>query len=207
MTLKVEWMKITFSASFKRAFKKIVKGNKSLERTFWEKVEIFTRDPFDRRLRTHRLSGSLKDLWSSLLFASDFLFPGKALLREMAPPLKLTELAEAKARWGLSMQAIIKKAQKEQLISDMRKKYLFQLNSAWRNPERNEAVGGVLNSRHQFGNAVDLDITRPAEGLTTAQLFCILQTAGDAVADGFAEHFGTQRVCNAADVTHVHVQQ
>ena len=83
----------------------------------------------------------------------------------------------------------------------------LRLNSAWRNPERNEAVGGVLNSRHQFGNAVDLDITGPAEGLTTAQLFCILQTAGDAVADGFAEHFGAQRVCNLADVTHVHVQQ
>ncbi len=57
-------MEVTFSSSFKRAFKKIVKGNKSLERTFWEKVEIFTRDPFDRRLRTHKLSGSLKDLWS-----------------------------------------------------------------------------------------------------------------------------------------------
>ena len=65
----------------------------------------------------------------------------------------------------------------------------------------------MLKSRHQFGNAVDLDITGPAEGLTTAQLFCILQTAGDAVADGFAEHFGAQRVCNLADVTHVHVQQ
>jgi hypothetical protein len=84
----------------------------------------------------------------------------------------------------------------------------LRINSAWRNPERNEAVGGVLNSRHQYGNAIDLDILGPAEGLTTAQLFCILQTAADATgANGFAEHFGTQRACNAADVTHVHVQQ
>src|SRR5262249_50250561 len=30
------------------------------------------------------------------------------------------------------------------------------LSSGWRNPQRNEAVGGVLNSRHQFGNAIDL---------------------------------------------------
>lgn len=57
-------MEVSFSSSFKRAFKKIIKGNKSLETAFWEKVEIFIRDPFDRRLRTHKLSGTLKDLWS-----------------------------------------------------------------------------------------------------------------------------------------------
>jgi addiction module RelE/StbE family toxin len=57
-------MKVTFSSSFRRAFKKVIKGNKSLEKTFWEKVAIFVRDPFDRRLRTHKLSGKLKDLWS-----------------------------------------------------------------------------------------------------------------------------------------------
>ena len=45
------------------------------------------------------------------------------------------------------------------------------LNSAWRNPERNEAVNGVLNSRHQFGNAVDLDIHQAQEGKTLPQLF------------------------------------
>lgn len=69
------------------------------------------------------------------------------------------------------------------------------------------SVDGVLTSRHQYGNAVDLDLLAGAEGLTQAQLFCVLQTAADAVADGFAEHFGTQVACNAANVTHVHVQQ
>jgi hypothetical protein len=84
----------------------------------------------------------------------------------------------------------------------------LRINSAWRNPEHNEAVGGVLNSRHQYGNAIDLDITAAAEGKTTAQLFCILQTAADATgANGFAEHFSSQRPCTASDVTHVHVQQ
>jgi hypothetical protein len=83
----------------------------------------------------------------------------------------------------------------------------IEINSAWRNPERNEAVGGVLTSRHQFGNAVDLDNELPREGLTTAQLFCILQTAADAAGyNGFAEQNSAQRPCASALVTHVHVQ-
>ena len=57
-------MKIGFSSSFKRAFKKKIKGRKDLETKFWQKVEIFMKDPFDRSLRTHKLSGKLKDLWS-----------------------------------------------------------------------------------------------------------------------------------------------
>ncbi len=62
------------------------------------------------------------------------------------------------------------------------------LSSAWRNPQRNEAVGGVISSRHQFGDAVDLQVGT-VTGKTRAQLYCILQTAADAVpnANGFAE--------------------
>ena len=53
-----------FSSSFKRAFKKSVAGNASLETKFWERVELFKNNPFDPKLRTHKLSGKLKDLWS-----------------------------------------------------------------------------------------------------------------------------------------------
>lgn len=57
-------IQIAFSSSFKRAYKKRIKGNKSLELKFWERVEVFTQDPFTRLLKTHRLSGELQDLWS-----------------------------------------------------------------------------------------------------------------------------------------------
>ncbi|MBW4670119.1 MAG: type II toxin-antitoxin system YafQ family toxin [Cyanomargarita calcarea GSE-NOS-MK-12-04C] len=57
-------MEISFSSSFRRTFKKIIKGNAELEVRFWQKVEIFTIDPFDASLKTHKLSGKLKDLWS-----------------------------------------------------------------------------------------------------------------------------------------------
>lgn len=57
-------IKISFSSSFLRVFKKRIKGNTKLESRFWTKVEVFTNNPFDPSLRTHKLSGKLKDLWS-----------------------------------------------------------------------------------------------------------------------------------------------
>jgi addiction module RelE/StbE family toxin len=57
-------IEIAFSSSFKRAFKKNIGGNASLETRFLERVELFKNNPFDPKLRTHKLSGKLKDLWS-----------------------------------------------------------------------------------------------------------------------------------------------
>lgn len=55
---------VGFSTSFQRAFKRKIKGNALLETRFWERLEIFQNNPFDQRLKTHKLSGRLKDLWS-----------------------------------------------------------------------------------------------------------------------------------------------
>lgn len=55
---------VAFSTSFKRAFKKRIEGRKDVETKFWRRVEIFTGNPYDPRLRTHKLSGELRDLWS-----------------------------------------------------------------------------------------------------------------------------------------------
>jgi mRNA-degrading endonuclease YafQ of YafQ-DinJ toxin-antitoxin module len=44
-------IEIAFSSSFKRAFKKSVAGNASLETRFWERVEVFKSNPFDPKLR------------------------------------------------------------------------------------------------------------------------------------------------------------
>ena len=57
-------IKITFSSSFKRAFKKKIKGKQNIENKFWEKVDVFLKNPFDAQLRTHKLSGKLEELWS-----------------------------------------------------------------------------------------------------------------------------------------------
>lgn len=55
---------VAFSSSFKRAFKRRIKGNPVLETRFWNRLETFQNNPFDQTLRTHKLSGRLKDLWS-----------------------------------------------------------------------------------------------------------------------------------------------
>ena len=57
-------IEIAFSSSFKRAFKKKIASNPNVETRFWERVETFKNNPFDSKLRTHKLSGKLKDLWS-----------------------------------------------------------------------------------------------------------------------------------------------
>lgn len=57
-------IEISFSSSFKRGYKKRIKSEKGLEEKFWERIEMFIKDPFDRALRTHKLSGRLQGLWS-----------------------------------------------------------------------------------------------------------------------------------------------
>ncbi len=57
-------MEVSFSSSFKSSFKKRIRGNKTLEERFWNKLEQFTLNPFDASLKTHKLSGKLKTLWS-----------------------------------------------------------------------------------------------------------------------------------------------
>ena len=57
-------IEVGFSASFKRAFKKRLKNQADTEAKFWKTVEMFVNDPYDPRLKTHKLSGQLKDLWS-----------------------------------------------------------------------------------------------------------------------------------------------
>lgn len=57
-------MEVSFSSSFKRAYKKRIKGNPDLESRFWQKLEQFTIEPFAPTLKTHKLSGKLRDFWS-----------------------------------------------------------------------------------------------------------------------------------------------
>jgi addiction module RelE/StbE family toxin len=57
-------VEIAFSPSFIKNFKKRTKNNKIVFEKFAEKLNIFKNDPFDPRLKTHKLTGELKDLYS-----------------------------------------------------------------------------------------------------------------------------------------------
>lgn len=56
-------MEVSFSESFKKAFRKRIKDTYT-EQLFWERLEVFINQPFEPKLKTHRLSGKLKELWS-----------------------------------------------------------------------------------------------------------------------------------------------
>ena len=56
-------MEVAFSDSFKKSFKKRVKMTE-FEPEFWNRLELFVNEPFSPLLKTHKLSGKLKDLWS-----------------------------------------------------------------------------------------------------------------------------------------------
>ena len=64
-------MEVSFSSAFKRAFKKKIKGSPDLEARFWQKLELFIVDPFEPSLKTHKLSGKLKELGMRRLHPSE----------------------------------------------------------------------------------------------------------------------------------------
>lgn len=89
--------------------------------------------------------------------------------------------------------------------------YDLRVSSGWRSPEHNEAIGGVLTSRHQLANALDLgpQITLPA---TRAQTWCLLkQAAGSVARPPLTTYAQTENgpasscPCTDAGVNHVHV--
>ena len=57
-------IELIWDEGFKRAYKKKVKYNRELKGRFWEAIKLFLQNPFHPRLRTHKLSGYLKDLWA-----------------------------------------------------------------------------------------------------------------------------------------------
>lgn len=62
-------MKIIWDQGFKRIYKKRIKHDNELKKRFWDAMEIFSSDPFDQCLRTHKLTGKLEGLWA---FSIDF---------------------------------------------------------------------------------------------------------------------------------------
>lgn len=58
-------IKVTWDQGFKRIYKKRVKNNEELKKRFWDAMELFSKEPFNPRLRTHKLTGKLEGLWAS----------------------------------------------------------------------------------------------------------------------------------------------
>lgn len=61
-------MKIIYTSKFEREYRKLPVHIKELSE---EKEKIFKKDPFDQRLKTHKLHGKFKEFWS---FSIDYKF-------------------------------------------------------------------------------------------------------------------------------------
>ncbi len=57
-------MKIVLSPELHNELKKLAKKDKSLTEKVRKQMALFSQDPTHPSLRTHKLSGSLKNLWS-----------------------------------------------------------------------------------------------------------------------------------------------
>lgn len=57
-------IKITWDQSFKRSYNKKIKNNKEIKEKFWHSLELFSKDIFNSKLRTHKLTGRLQGLWA-----------------------------------------------------------------------------------------------------------------------------------------------
>ena len=57
-------MKISFDSSFKRAYKSKLKEGAITEEKFLIVLKLFMEDPYSESLKTHKLSGKLKGIWS-----------------------------------------------------------------------------------------------------------------------------------------------
>lgn len=56
--------KISFSASFLKDFKKVIKNNPQRLSVFNERIKLLSNDTFHPKLKTHKLKGNLKHLWA-----------------------------------------------------------------------------------------------------------------------------------------------
>ena len=55
------------SSSFKRAYKRLIKGRPELESAFRERLTLFVNNPFEPALNTHKLSGRMRHQWAFTL--------------------------------------------------------------------------------------------------------------------------------------------
>ncbi len=53
-------IKITWDQGFKRIYKKKIKNSEEIKKKFWDALELFSNEPFNPRLRTHKLTGRLE---------------------------------------------------------------------------------------------------------------------------------------------------
>jgi Zn-dependent peptidase ImmA (M78 family)/DNA-binding XRE family transcriptional regulator len=59
-------------------------------------------------------------------FAAEFLMPTRGVMEDLVPPITLTRLVPLKRKWGVAIQALVRRARTLGVINDNQYRYLFQ---------------------------------------------------------------------------------
>lgn len=106
-------------------------------------------------------------------FAAEFLMPESVMKSEIRSPVTLASLALLKPRWGVSIQALIRRAKDIDIITDRQYRYLFEQVSAmgWRmsepvhiNPEKPRALRQMAEML--YGDPIDYQTLAHDSALT-----------------------------------------
>ena len=55
---------LIWDSGFKRSYKKRIAKDVLLKKKFWDALAVFTENPFDTKLKTHKLTGKLNGFWA-----------------------------------------------------------------------------------------------------------------------------------------------
>lgn len=133
--------------------------------------------------------GNPKDLEEQAnSFAAEFLLPEEGIRYDLVPPVTLTSLAELKPKWGVSLQALIRRAKDLEIISPRQYRYLFEQLGArgWRLREPSNLALPVEKPRAfrkmaelLYGHPIDVRKFADAMALSPAFLRDILAAHDD----------------------------
>ena len=149
-------------------------------------------------------------------FASEFLAPIEEIARELPRAATLAALLDLKFKWGISLAALIRHLHSNGLITDQRKKTLYQQLYTRRNPETGRSYGATEPGwdkstperpqlisawlRHITGSLVPEAISRTTSIFPADLLASILNEQRPAVQ---AMHGGVTRSNSAGEVVHL----
>jgi addiction module RelE/StbE family toxin len=55
---------VIWDSGFKKAYRKKLQNDSELKKKFAKSMKLFSADPFNKQLRTHKLTGKLQGLWA-----------------------------------------------------------------------------------------------------------------------------------------------
>lgn len=104
----------------------------------------------------HPINGGLQDMENEAnAFAEEFLMPKAPMLRELVPPITILGLMLMKSKWKVSMQALIRRAYRLQIISPIQYRYLmYQMSSRY--GRTNEPVDINVEKPRMFGQLAEI---------------------------------------------------